>query len=85
MDFPCRLYSLPWSTLTSLPPTSPPEDISGSKMEKACDLCHVTLNKNTVVGDANAINPGGVRIGEGGGGRGERGEREFKEEQIGSA
>ena len=33
-------------------------------MEKACDLCHVTLNKNTVVGDANAINPGGVRIGE---------------------
>ena len=43
------------------------EDITGSKMEKACDLCHVTLNKNTVVGDANAIQPGGVRIGEGGG------------------
>ena len=43
------------------------EDITGSKMEKACDLCHVTLNKNTVVGDANAIQPGGVRIGGGGG------------------
>jgi len=33
-------------------------------MEKVCDLCHVTLNKNTVVGDVNAISPGGVRIGE---------------------
>lgn len=40
-----------------------PEDITGSKMEKACDLCHITLNKNTVVGDVNAISPGGVRIG----------------------
>jgi hypothetical protein len=26
-----------------------PEDITGSKMEKVCDLCHITLNKNTVV------------------------------------
>ena len=33
-------------------------------MEKACDLCHITF---TVVGDPNAINPGGVRIGEEGG------------------
>ena len=23
-----------------------PEGITGNKMEKACDLCHVTLNKN---------------------------------------
>lgn len=23
-----------------------PEGITGSKMEKACDLCHITLNKN---------------------------------------
>lgn len=40
-----------------------PEEITGSKMEKACDLCHITLNKNTVVGDVSAIMPGGVRIG----------------------
>lgn len=32
-------------------------------MEKACDLCHVTLNKNAVVGDVSAMAPGGVRIG----------------------
>jgi glycine/serine hydroxymethyltransferase len=25
-----------------------PEGITGSKMEKACDLCHITLNKNAV-------------------------------------
>ncbi len=40
-----------------------PEGISGSKMEKACDMCHITLNKNAVVGDLSAMNPGGVRIG----------------------
>lgn len=32
-------------------------------MEKACDLCHITLNKNAVVGDVSAMTPGGVRIG----------------------
>ena len=32
-------------------------------MEKACDLCHITLNKNAVVGDVSAMAPGGVRIG----------------------
>jgi glycine hydroxymethyltransferase len=41
-----------------------PEGISGAKMEKACDLAHITLNKNAVVGDVSAMNPGGVRIGE---------------------
>jgi glycine hydroxymethyltransferase len=40
-----------------------PEGVTGSKMEKACDLCHVTLNKNAVVGDVSALAPGGVRIG----------------------
>eukprot|EP00877_Chromochloris_zofingiensis_P007161 jgi/Chrzof1/2699/Cz11g25190.t1 len=40
-----------------------PEGITGSKMEKACDLVHITLNKNAVVGDVAAMNPGGVRIG----------------------
>jgi glycine hydroxymethyltransferase len=32
-------------------------------MEKVCDAAHLTLNKNAVVGDAAAMNPGGVRIG----------------------
>jgi glycine hydroxymethyltransferase len=40
-----------------------PEGITGSKMEKACDMCHITLNKNAVVGDVSAMTPGGVRIG----------------------
>ncbi len=40
-----------------------PEGVTGSKMEKVCDLCHITLNKNAVVGDLSAMNPGGVRIG----------------------
>ncbi len=26
-------------------------------------MCHITLNKNAVVGDISAMNPGGVRIG----------------------
>ena len=40
-----------------------PEGLTGSKVEKACDICHVTLNKNAVVGDVSALTPGGVRIG----------------------
>ena len=40
-----------------------PEGVTGSKMEAACDLCHITLNKNAVVGDVSAMTPGGVRIG----------------------
>ncbi|KAF6252491.1 serine hydroxymethyltransferase 2 [Scenedesmus sp. NREL 46B-D3] len=39
------------------------EGVSGAKMEKACDEAHITLNKNAVVGDVSAMNPGGVRIG----------------------
>lgn len=37
--------------------------LTGNKMEKVCDLCHITLNKNAVFGDASAMSPGGVRIG----------------------
>ncbi|MEX0595727.1 MAG: hypothetical protein WD512_04435 [Candidatus Paceibacterota bacterium] len=40
-----------------------PLGLTGSKMEKICDLCHITLNKNTVPGDKSALSPGGVRIG----------------------
>jgi len=40
-----------------------PQDITGSKMEKMCDALHITLNKNSVLGDRSALSPGGVRIG----------------------
>ena len=37
--------------------------ITGSKIEKACDLAGITLNKNTIIGDKSAMTPGGVRMG----------------------
>jgi len=37
--------------------------LTGSKVETACDEVHITLNKNTIIGDKSAITPGGVRIG----------------------
>ena len=32
-----------------------PLGLTGNKMEKLCDLCHITLNKNAVFGDASAV------------------------------
>lgn len=40
-----------------------PNGITGSKVEKICDLAQITLNKNAVAGDTSALTPGGVRIG----------------------
>merc|ERR1711897_96229 len=40
-----------------------PHGLTGSKLEKICDLASITLNKNTVPGDVSALSPGGVRIG----------------------
>lgn len=40
-----------------------PAGVTGSKVEKLCDLVHITLNKNAVAGDTSALTPGGVRIG----------------------
>lgn len=40
-----------------------PFGLTGSKLEKACDEVHITLNKNTIIGDKSAVTPGGVRIG----------------------
>jgi len=40
-----------------------PLGLTGSKIEKVCDLCHITLNKNAVTGDTSALVPGGVRVG----------------------
>jgi glycine hydroxymethyltransferase len=37
--------------------------LTGSKFETACDQVHITLNKNTIIGDKSAVTPGGVRIG----------------------
>lgn len=38
-------------------------DFAGNKVEKLCDLCSITLNKNAVFGDSSALSPGGVRVG----------------------
>lgn len=40
-----------------------PLGLTGSKLEKICDICHMTLNKNCVPGDRSAASPGGVRVG----------------------
>jgi len=40
-----------------------PKGITGSKMEKILDECHITVNKNTIYGDKSALTPGGVRLG----------------------
>ena len=42
-----------------------PLGLTGSKIEKICELAHITLNKNAVSGDTSAVVPGGVRIGTG--------------------
>jgi len=40
-----------------------PIGLTGSKVEKVCDMCHITVNKNSVPGDKSAFNPGGIRLG----------------------
>ncbi|GMP55492.1 hypothetical protein CsSME_00020298 [Camellia sinensis var. sinensis] len=40
-----------------------PLGLTGNKVEKLCDLCNITVNKNAVFGDSSALFPGGVRIG----------------------
>lgn len=40
-----------------------PHGVTGSKVDKVLDLMHITTNKNSVVGDKSAVNPGGIRIG----------------------
>merc|ERR1711982_257021 len=40
-----------------------PHGLTGSKVEKVCELASVSLNRNAVHGDASALSPGGVRIG----------------------
>ncbi|PPQ91568.1 hypothetical protein CVT25_008596, partial [Psilocybe cyanescens] len=40
-----------------------PIGLTGSKVEKGCDLMGITINKNAVSGDASAQVPGGIRLG----------------------
>jgi len=40
-----------------------PKGLTGSKMEKILDVCHITVNKNAIYGDKSALSPGGVRMG----------------------
>eukprot|EP01130_Rhizamoeba_saxonica_P007354 TRINITY_DN2972_c0_g1_i1.p1 TRINITY_DN2972_c0_g1~~TRINITY_DN2972_c0_g1_i1.p1 ORF type:complete len:468 (-),score=121.07 TRINITY_DN2972_c0_g1_i1:1284-2651(-) len=40
-----------------------PLGLTGSKFEYICDNIHITLNKNTILGQTNALSPKGVRIG----------------------
>merc|ERR1711982_300051 len=40
-----------------------PHGLTGGKVEKVCEFCNITLNKNCVAGDVSALSPGGVRIG----------------------
>jgi len=40
-----------------------PHGLTGTKLEKVCELASMTLNRNCVHGDASALSPGGVRIG----------------------
>lgn len=37
--------------------------LTGSKVEKILDVVHITTNKNSIVGDKSAIQPGGIRLG----------------------
>ncbi|EJT99276.1 glycine hydroxymethyltransferase [Dacryopinax primogenitus] len=40
-----------------------PLGLTGSKVEKLCDMAGITINKNAVAGDVSAQTPGGVRLG----------------------
>ena len=40
-----------------------PHGLTGSKLEKICEMASIDLNRNAVLGEASALFPGGVRIG----------------------
>lgn len=40
-----------------------PQGITGSKIEKSCDIAGISVNKNAVYGDTSALAPGGIRLG----------------------
>ena len=38
-------------------------NITGSKVEKVCEMVNISINKNSVFGDTSALSPGGIRLG----------------------
>merc|ERR1719408_574788 len=40
-----------------------PHGLTGSKVEKVCEIANISLNRNAVHGDVSALSPGGVRVG----------------------
>ena len=38
-------------------------NVTGSKVEKVCELVNISINKNSVFGDTSALSPGGIRLG----------------------
>ncbi|KAK8681241.1 hypothetical protein V6N13_053648 [Hibiscus sabdariffa] len=36
--------------------------LMGNKLEKVCEKCNITVNRNPIIGDSSAVSPGGVRI-----------------------
>lgn len=40
-----------------------PSGLTGNKVEKVLEMVSITTNKNSLLGDVSAINPGGVRLG----------------------
>ena len=39
------------------------KNLTGSKIEYLCELVDISLNKNCIAGDKNAMSPSGIRIG----------------------
>ncbi|CAF1279889.1 unnamed protein product, partial [Didymodactylos carnosus] len=40
-----------------------PNGLDGARVERVCELAHITINKNSVAGDKSAMVPGGIRLG----------------------
>lgn len=40
-----------------------PFNLNGQLLEKGLEKVHITVNKNTIIGDKNALKPGGIRLG----------------------
>lgn len=40
-----------------------PKGLDGARVETICNMCNITVNKNSVPGDKSALTPGGLRLG----------------------
>ncbi|XP_047493182.1 serine hydroxymethyltransferase, mitochondrial-like [Penaeus chinensis] len=40
-----------------------PKGLDGATVETICNMCNITVNKNSVPGDKSALSPGGLRLG----------------------